>query len=122
MSRAGLLESAVVLTEIDQSSTRFSCPDIDRAILDYSQALKIKRDGITAYINRGVLLCERGDIPSAIDDYDHALALNPKSPVLFFNRGVAYQQLGNYSQALKDYSTSISLCKDGGMLWALRNR
>jgi tetratricopeptide (TPR) repeat protein len=52
--------------------------DYDRAIADYSQAIRLDPKYAVAYINRGISYEAKGDNDRAIADYDQAIRLDPK--------------------------------------------
>jgi tetratricopeptide (TPR) repeat protein len=61
-------------TEAARSKTK---GDFDRAIADYSEAIKINPNYAIAYSNRGNLLEARGRREEAIADFRRALAIDP---------------------------------------------
>ena len=52
--------------------------DLDRAIADYSEAIKLDPDYEVAYHNRGRAYFAKREIDRAITDYDQALRINPR--------------------------------------------
>ncbi len=63
--------------------------DLERAIQDYGQAIKIYAKFADAYNNRGVAYDKRGEYDRAIQDYDQSLKLKPSAEA-HFNRGNAH--------------------------------
>jgi len=53
--------------------------DVDRALADYTAAIKINPKDALAYNNRGMLWRERGDSDRAIADFTAAIAINPRA-------------------------------------------
>src|SRR6266404_1188228 len=64
--------------------------DLDRAIADYSEAIRIDPKDAIAFNNRGSAYSHKGDLDRAIADYSEAIRLNPKDAIAFNNRGIAY--------------------------------
>jgi tetratricopeptide (TPR) repeat protein len=52
--------------------------DLDRAIADYSEAIRLDPKQANAYRNRGNALREKGDLDRAIADLNEAIRLDPK--------------------------------------------
>ena len=63
--------------------------DLDRAIADYTEAIRLDPEYEYAYFNRGVAWSRKGDLDRAIADYDRVLRLDPKYGHAHFERGVA---------------------------------
>ncbi len=83
--------------------------DLDRALADYDQALKLHANFPEAYVNRGVAYHRKGDYGRAIADFTQALALNPNLAPAYYNRGTSYQRQGEPSRAITDYSQALTL-------------
>jgi tetratricopeptide (TPR) repeat protein len=66
----------------------------DRAISDYTEAIRLKPNYAKAYYNRGNAYREKGDYDRAISDYNEAIRLNPKDANAYHSRGVAYYHKG----------------------------
>ena len=85
--------------------------DYDRAIADYSQAIKLNGKFAAALNNRGVSYDKKSEYDRAIQDYDQALKLMPTSEI-YFNRGNAHLAKGHYDHAIDDYNQALSLKPD----------
>jgi tetratricopeptide (TPR) repeat protein len=85
--------------------------DLDRAIQDYGQAIKLNTKLASLYNNRGVAYDRKGEFDRAIQDYEQAVKLKP-SPEAFFNRGNAYLAKAQYDHAIDDYNQAIRLKAD----------
>lgn len=85
--------------------------DIDRAIQDYSQAIKLNPKSAITYNNRGVAYDKKGDYERAIADYDQAIKLNPWHEA-YFNRGNAHLGRSQYDRAIDDYNQALKLKAD----------
>jgi tetratricopeptide (TPR) repeat protein len=87
--------------------------DFDRAIADYSEAIRLNPQAWHAFILRGGAWREKKDFDRAIADYSEAIQLNPPHPhdaaFVFDRRGLVYLKLGNYGAAIADYSSAINL-------------
>jgi tetratricopeptide (TPR) repeat protein len=83
--------------------------DLDRAIADYDQAIRLHASDANYYVNRGFALNRRGDDDRALADFDRAIRLNPKVAVAYINRGNIYYNKGEYDRALPDFEQAIRL-------------
>ena len=68
---------------------------LDRAIADHTQAIKLDPNLSEAFYNRGNAYGDKGENDRAINDYDTAIRLNPKFAGAFNNRGLARRQKGD---------------------------
>lgn len=82
----------------------------DKALQDFTQAIKLDSNRAFAYLDRGVLLATRTrDFERAIDDFNRALELEPRNVAAFIARGSAYNQLGRSGLAIADLDRAIAL-------------
>ncbi len=51
--------------------------DLDGAIAEYREALRLNPKDVVAHINLGVALASKGDMDGEIGEYREALRLNP---------------------------------------------
>jgi tetratricopeptide (TPR) repeat protein len=86
----------------------FNRKDYDRAIADYSEAVKLSPKDAWAFAH----LCEayesQEDHDAAIADCTEAIKIDPKYGWAYNNRGVAYYGLHEYDAALADHAEAIS--------------
>ncbi|MEO1622061.1 MAG: tetratricopeptide repeat protein [Cyanobacteria bacterium J06632_3] len=64
---------------------------------------------LSAYLNLGGLLKQKGDLEGAIAQYETAGRIDPKHPVTFFNLGVAHRARGYLEPAQRAYEYAILL-------------
>ncbi len=83
--------------------------DYDRAIADYTEALRLNPQYHFAYYNRGIAWRNKGDADRAIADYSEALRLNPKYADAYNNRGIAWASKRDYERAIADYGEALRL-------------
>ena len=84
--------------------------EADRAIIDYSDAIRLAPRETLPLINRGVVLYLRKDNnEGAIADFNAALKINPKEISAWTNRGIVYRRKGDLNQAISDFTTAIKL-------------
>lgn len=83
--------------------------DYDKAIADYSQALKIDPNSSRGYAFRAGSLLRKGDDKKAEADLAQALRLDPKNPAAHSGLGTLYNKRGDYDRALVELSQAIQL-------------
>lgn len=83
--------------------------DNDRAIADYSEAIRLDPTLYPPLINRGLIYFDNNDYGRAITDFSEAIRLNPKQALGFFNRGYVYAIQGDTDRAIPDLSEAIRL-------------
>jgi len=81
----------------------------DRAIADYSQAIKLNPKYVDAYNNRGLAYMHKQDYDRAIADFNQAIKLAPNDSIAYNNRAFAYEGKGDYDRAIADYTQAIKL-------------
>jgi lipoprotein NlpI len=83
--------------------------DLDRAIADFTLAIKLDPKATTTYTNRGIAYRYQGDLDGAIADFTLAIKLDSKLAKAYSNRCWAYFGKGNNDQAIADCSQAIEL-------------
>jgi tetratricopeptide (TPR) repeat protein len=103
--------------------------ELDRAIADFTQAIRLNPKDALAYSNRGLTWADKGDFDRAIVDYTTAIRLAPlpRSDLpgiphvnIHHNRGIAWAKKGDLDRALADYDEAIRL--DPGFAFAYYTR
>jgi tetratricopeptide (TPR) repeat protein len=83
--------------------------DLDRAIADCNEAIRLNPNDASAYHNRGTAYNDKGDSDRAIDDFNRAIRLDPKLAQPFNGRGNAYYDKRDFDRAIADYNEAIRL-------------
>jgi tetratricopeptide (TPR) repeat protein len=92
--------------------------NLDRALADYSEAIRANPKDALAYNNRGLLWREKGDADRAIADLTEAIRIDPlpHSDLLgnghvniYANRGLAWETKGDLDRAIADFDQAIVL-------------
>jgi tetratricopeptide (TPR) repeat protein len=55
----------------------FNQSDLDRAIADYNEAIRLRVQSALLYNRRGVAFVNRGDLQGVIADYTEAIRVGP---------------------------------------------
>lgn len=85
--------------------------DVDRAVRDFSDAIRIDPKYPDSYAERGQALFKLGEIERAVADYSEALARDPEHAGALRARGMAYLYRGTADLALADLSKVIELAE-----------
>ncbi len=95
----------------------------DKAIADYTEAIRLNPEYAEAYYNRGCIYVEKGDHDQAITDYTEAIRIHPENGYAFYSRGHSYFQKDEKGKADADFAQAEKLgykakpCGPGGSLW-----
>ncbi len=86
--------------------------DYEAAIVDFSQYLQLKPDGIKAFYQRGLAFHKLGNYQGAIADLNQYLQFNPNHAEARYSRGLIRSELGDYNGATADYTKAMSINPD----------
>jgi len=81
----------------------------DRAIADYTSAIRVKPNYTSAFTNRGNIYFNLNQFDKAIQDYSVVLRLDPENGTTYRNRSFAYFRKGDYARALSDAEQARAL-------------
>ena len=82
--------------------------EIDRAIEDYSEALRLDPRATETYYSRGRALLDKNAYAHAIQDFSQAITRNPKHSLARNGRAWALFKLGNLTAALEEADQAIA--------------
>src|ERR1700682_1428715 len=91
---------------ITRGNNYLNSGDYDRAIADYTQAIRLAGTDPVGYYNRGIAFQRKKDYASSIQDYPEALRLKPGYLEVLVARGNAYD---DHDRAIQDYTQAIRL-------------
>jgi len=83
--------------------------DLDRAIADFSGAIRLEPTNADSFISRGSAYSAKGDNSRAIANFDEALRLDPINVRAYFNRGLANFYARSLAVALDDLNQAREL-------------
>src|SRR5579864_2980449 len=81
--------------------------EYDKAIADYTEALRLDPKLVKAYYNRAVAWSEKADYDRAIADFTEALRLEPDKPDTLNGRGTAWFKKGDFDKSIGDYTEAL---------------
>ena len=94
--------------------------DIERAIRDYDEAIRLNPRAADAFNNRGNAFRALDDPERAMRDYDEALRLDPHYAHAYNNRGIIFLEMDEVDRAIADFNKAIA--EEPGYANAFRNR
>ena len=103
------IEPQYPIPYVGRGNARRNKGDLDGAIADYSEAIRLDPKYASAYNNRGWTRRLKSDLDGAIADFDQAIRLDPKGAVGYYNRGLARKDKGNINGAIADYTAAINI-------------
>jgi tetratricopeptide (TPR) repeat protein len=83
--------------------------NIERALAEYSEAIRFDPQSAFAYAKRGVADSAKGDGEAALADTNKAVTLDPKLAFAYNSRGRVYYAMGDKDHAIADYDQAIRL-------------
>jgi len=83
--------------------------DYKKAIVDFTEAIRIDPSFVNAYIDRAYVYNNIGDYNRAIADCNEAIRLDPNNSTVYNNRASSYFYKGDYDSAITDCNEAIRL-------------
>jgi tetratricopeptide (TPR) repeat protein len=103
------IDTQNAVTYFDRGLAKQKKGDLDGAMADYNQAIKLNPNDAAAYNARGVLRKKKSDLDGAMADYNQAIKLDPKFAFAYNNRGNVSRKKGDLNGAVADYDRAIKL-------------
>jgi tetratricopeptide (TPR) repeat protein len=85
------------LDAIKEGNAAYSAGGFDKAIANFTEAIRLHPDDASAFNSRGNAYAHKGNLYRAIADYNEAIRLKPNYALALCNRGIARQKLNNGS-------------------------
>lgn len=114
-------------TQIEQSPTtqhytqravaQASLGQLDKAVEDFSQAIKLDPQNVSAFNDRGTTYRQMGQLEKAKVDFDSVIAKGVRHPAVYTNRGQVWLDLGNVEQAMVDLHIALDLDERYAPAW-----
>lgn len=92
----------------------------NKAVDDYTNAIRIDPDFLFPYHNRGKIYFDGGNYDLAFEDYNNVIRLDSNFTEALSNRGAIYHMKGDNQKALEDLDAALELSPN--KLQALKNR
>ena len=113
-------ETQNAVSYFDRGFAKQKKGDLDGAMADYDQAIKLNPKDASAFNNRGNAKFAKGDLNGAMADYNQAIKINPKNTLAYNNLGNVKLRKGELDGAMADLNQAIQLNPQYGL--AYRNR
>jgi tetratricopeptide (TPR) repeat protein len=94
---------------LQRADAHYLLNNLDKAITDYSSAIRIDDRQDEAYFGRGMALGRQGLIREGIAELSVYLQRHPDSSVAYTKRGVRYIWISDFDSAARDLTTAIEL-------------
>ena len=82
---------------------------LDRAIDDFNQAIRLDPISSKAYLNRGAAFVDKGQLDRANADFDKAIELNPSYSQAYNAKGSLFGMSGYPEKAIEQFSKAIEI-------------
>ena len=86
--------------------------DLDKAIHQYSEALRINSSSVDAHINLALIYSKKNQNTKAVFHFNKAIQFKPKNHALHNDLGVAYLKLSQPQQAIPHFKEAIKIKPD----------
>jgi len=86
--------------------------DLDGAIAQYRESLRLNSGNAEAHINLGTALAAKGELDAAVSAYEAALRLRPDIPGAHQNLGLALMMKGQTGGAVRHFEEAVRLKPD----------
>ena len=92
-----------------------SIGELENALKEFTNAIKLKPDFFEAYNNRGRVFAKLREFDNAIDNFTNAIRYKPNFAYAYYNRGVAFSEKGDNITAIPDFQKAIELEPKNGV-------
>ncbi|MBU0516671.1 MAG: tetratricopeptide repeat protein [Proteobacteria bacterium] len=116
--RAG--PSLRAVARFNRGNTYVRLKRYDRAVADYSAAVRLAPRYANAFFNRALIQARLKRYQDALRDVNQVIRLRPGQARAYLLRGGIYGQKKKYRLALRDFSWAIRLDPKNGQAYALR--
>ncbi len=97
------------ITYYNQGFDKWKKGNLDNALADFDQAIKLNSRYVYAYVGRANAEWDKGNLDGALADLDRAIALDSKDVHIYDNRGTVKRLKGDWDGALADFDKAIGL-------------
>jgi len=101
--------SGVAQALVESANASMAKSDPQRALDDYSQALRLDPSDGLVYNLRGNAWLAQGDEEKALADFNEAIQRKPQLAIAYHNRASLWERQGDYERALADHTRAAEL-------------
>lgn len=91
------------------ASARLATGDVDGAIEEYREVVRLHASAAAVWHRLGVLLAERGRTAEAVDAYERAIALEPDHVEARNDLGIALVRIGRLEEAVARFAEALEI-------------
>lgn len=106
---ATMTRNATARARFERALERAKADDIDRALADFTEAIKIDPRFAEAYLQRGQTRFKNGDVEGAIADFTRTIELDSRHAAAYRARGMAMHYRNQDDAAIADLSKAIEI-------------
>jgi tetratricopeptide (TPR) repeat protein len=92
--------------------TYYDAGEQKKAIANYSKAIELAPNYVTAFANRGLSHSMNDEHDLALADFEQAIDLDPGYMQAYYFRAFAHQRQGDFRSAVEDFNTALTLTTD----------
>lgn len=112
-NEGAMSEHDTVATYVNRGILKLRRDQVEEAIVDFDQAIRLDPDQPEAYLNKGAALIRLNDPTEALRLFTVALEHHTRRPeIAHFGRAIANETLGNVREAYNDYRRASELDPD----------
>jgi tetratricopeptide (TPR) repeat protein len=93
----------------DRGEAWFLKGELDKAIADYTEAIRLDPQDAAAFHNRGLAWSNKQEHDQAIADFNEAIRLDPQLASAYGIRGTIWSKKGEHDKAIADFNEAIRL-------------
>lgn len=101
------LDNSIPELFLNRGFIHYSLNNYKNAMADYSKAIDLSPNNLTALNNRALLRNMVGEYNGSIDDWNKILSIQPLNYIAIYNRALVYTKVGKYNKALEDINIII---------------
>jgi len=79
----------------------------DKALVDFTEAIKAKTRSADVYMGTGIIYVSKGDLKNALLLLNAAIEIDLKKGSAYYNRALIHDQLNNKEESIKDYNMAL---------------
>ncbi|MFQ5952947.1 MAG: tetratricopeptide repeat protein, partial [Candidatus Omnitrophota bacterium] len=107
---------------LNLGNTYYEKGEIDKAIEQYWNAIKINKNYAVAYGNIGSAYLHKKDIEEAEEFLTKAVGIKHNYPIAHYNLGIVYFKKGRYNEAVKELTTATEQLPQLYQAWNMLGR
>lgn len=112
-NEGAMSEHDTVATYVNRGILKLRRDQVEDAIVDFDEAIRLDPDQPEAYLNKGAALIRLNDATEALRLFTVALEHHTRRPeIAHFGRAIANETLGNVREAYADYRRASELDPD----------